>query len=149
MTTYIQNKKALFDFEVIKKLEAGLRLLGNEVRAIRNGQGNLKGAYVVVRGGEALLVGASISEYQPANTPKGYEKERVRKLLLNKKQLAELEQQTEKAGLTAVPLRLYNSGRNIKLEIAVVRGKKKHDKREALKERDSKREIDRTLKSQY
>lgn len=149
MTDYINNKKALFDFEVMEKIEAGLVLLGNEVKSIRNSKGNLKGAHVIVRGGEALLVGASINEYQPKNTPKTYERERPRKLLLSKKQLIHVEQQTEKAGLTAIPIRLYNNGRNIKLEIAIARGKKKHDKREALKERDSKREIDRTLKSQY
>ena len=148
MTTFIQNKKAHFNFEILKRFEAGLVLIGREVKSVRAGKGSLKGAHVLVRGGEAFLVGASITEYQPANTPKSYEPERTRKLLLSKKELAEIENQTEKAGLTAIPIRLYNNGSKIKLEIAVARGKKKHDKRESLKERDCKREIQRTLKNQ-
>ena len=149
MTTYVKNRKAHFDFELIDKLEAGLALLGHEVKSIRNGKAKLEGAYVVVRGREAFLVGASIAPYQPSNTPKDYDPERPRKLLLKRKELLKLEQQTEKARLTAIPIRLYNSGRNIKLEVAIARGKKKHDKRETIKERDTKRDIARTLKSQY
>ena len=148
MTAYIQNKKAHFNFEILKRYEAGLVLSGHEVKSIRAGKGNLKGAHVLVRGGEAFLVGASITEYQPANTPRSYEPERTRKLLLSKKELLEIENQTEKAGLTAIPIKLYNTGSKIKLEIAVARGKRKHDKRETLKARDSKRDIERTLKSQ-
>ncbi len=148
MGTYIQNRKARFDFEILETLEAGLVLQGQEVKSIRSGKGKLEGAYVIVRGGEAFLVGASVSPYQVPNTPKSYEPERARKLLLSKKELAHLELQTETARLTAVPLRLYNTGRNIKLEFAIARGKKKYDKRETLKARDSKRDIERTLKSQ-
>tara|TARA_B100000508_G_C11464958_1_gene281245 strand:+ start:6599 stop:7048 length:450 start_codon:yes stop_codon:yes gene_type:complete len=148
MSAYIQNKKARFDFEILETFEAGLVLHGYEVKSIRAGKGKLDGAYVVVRGGEAFLVGASVSPFQVANTPKGYDPERPRKLLLSKKELMRIEQQTETARLTAVALRLYNSGRNIKLEIAIARGKKKHDKRESLKARDSKRDIERTLKNQ-
>lgn len=149
MTTYIKNKKAHFNFEILETFEAGLILLGIEAKSVRSSKANLEGSHVVIRGGEAFLVGATISEYQPANTPKDYDKERTRKLLLSKKQLDHIERQTEKAGLTAIPLQLYNSGRNIKLEIAIARGKKKFDKRQTLKERDTKRDIDRTLKSQY
>jgi len=148
MSTYIQNRKARFDFEILETLEAGLVLFGFEVKAIRSGKGKLEGAYIIVRGGEAFLVGASISPYQVINTPKSYDTERVRKLLLSKKELAELERRTETDHLTAVPLRLYNAGRNIKLEFAVARGKKKFDKREVLKARDTKRDIERTLKNQ-
>jgi SsrA-binding protein len=148
MSAYIQNRKARFNFEILETFEAGLVLLGVEVKSIRNSKGSLEGSHVIIRGGEAFLVGASITEYQPANTSKKYDKERPRKLLLSKKQLAHIEQQTEKAGLTALPLRLYNSGQNIKIEIALARGKKKFDKRQTLKERDSKRDIDRTLKTQ-
>ena len=148
MTNYIQNRKARFNYEILETFEAGLVLLGSEVKSIRQGKGKLDGAHVIVRGGEAFLVGASITEYQPANTQKGYDKERPRKLLLSKKQLAHIENQTEKARLTAIPLRLYNTGQKLKLELALARGKKKHDKRETLKDRDSKRDIQRTLKSQ-
>ena len=148
MTTFIQNRKARFNFEILENFEAGLVLLGTEVKSIRSGKGKLDGSFVIVRGGEAFLVGASITEFQPANTKKSYDKERPRKLLLSKKELAHIENQTEKAGLTAIALRLYNNGQKIKLEFALARGKKKHDKRETLKDRDSKREIQRTLKNQ-
>ena len=148
MSTYIKNRKARFNYEILETFEAGLVLLGHEVKAIRAGKGKLEGAYVIIRGGEAFLVGSNITAYQPANAPKNYDGERVRKLLLSKKELAHLERQTETAHLTAVPLRLYNTGRKIKLEVALARGKKKHDKRESLKARDSKRDIQRTLKTQ-
>ncbi len=149
MSTYIQNRKARFDYEILDTTEAGLVLQGHEVKSIRAGKGKLEGAYVIIRGGEAFLVGASISPYQVANTPKNYDPERPRKLLLSKKELGHYEQQTETARLTAVPIRLYSNKGKIKLEIALARGKKKYDKRETLKARDSKRDIDRTLKNQY
>ncbi|MAQ59112.1 SsrA-binding protein [bacterium] len=146
---YIKNPKAHFDFEIIETFEAGLVLSGHEVKAIRNGMGKLIGAHVVVRGGEAFLVGANINPFQVANTPKSYDSERSRKLLLSKKELAEIEQAVEKNRLTAIPLSLYKKGSKIKLEIAIARGKKKADKRQTIKERDTKRDIERTLKNQY
>lgn len=148
MSAYIQNRKARFNFEILETFEAGLVLHGYEVKAVRSGKGRLEGSFVIIRGGEAFLVGATIAPFQPANTPKSYDPERPRKLLLSKKELAHLENQTETARLTAVPLKLYNAGRNIKLELALARGKKKYDKRETLKARDSKRDIERTLKNQ-
>lgn len=148
MATYITNKKARFDFEVLDTYEAGLVLSGHEVKAIRSGMGKLVGGHVLVRGGEAFLVGVNINPYQAANTPKGYDPERSRKLLLSKKELAEIEQAVEKNRLTAIPLSLYKKGSKIKLEVAVARGKKKADKRQTLKARDTKRDIERTLKNQ-
>lgn len=148
MTTYIQNRKARFDFDILETLEAGLVLQGYEVKGIRAKKGKLEGAHIIVRGGEAYLVGAHITAFQPVNTPKSYDSERPRKLLLSKKEIARLENQTETAGLTAIAVRLYNNKQKIKLEVAVARGKKKHDKRESIKARDVKRDIDRTLKSQ-
>jgi SsrA-binding protein len=148
MSNFIQNRKARFNFEILETFEAGLVLEGHEVKSIRAGKGKLEGAYVIIRGGEAFLVGASITPFQVANTPKSYDNERARKLLLSKKQLALFEQQTEKARLTAVPLRLYSNGQKIKLEIALARGKKQQDKRESIKARDTKRDIERTLKNQ-
>lgn len=148
MSAYITNKKAHFNYEILETFEAGISLFGYEVKAIRAGRGKLEGAHVVIRGKEAFLVGASISYFQEANTPKSYEPERSRKLLLSRKELAKLEVQGEQAGLTIVPLKWYNNGRNIKLEIALARGKKKQDKRESIKNRDTKREIDRILKTQ-
>lgn len=148
MTTFIKNRKATFDFEHLDTFEAGAVLAGHEVKAIRAGKGKLEGAYVMITNGEAFLLGASVSPFQVANTPKSYNPEQPRKLLLSKKQLAKLEVETRANRLTIVPISWYGSGQLIKLKIALARGKKKTDKREAIKDRDNKREIDRTLKSQ-
>lgn len=148
MSAFITNRKAHFNYEIVETFEAGVVLFGYEAKAIRNGRGKLEGAHVVIRGKEAFLVGASISHYQEANTPKSYDPERARKLLLSKKELAHLEVKGEQAGLTIVALKWYNKGRKIKLEMALARGKKKQDKRESIKNRDTKREIDRILKTQ-
>lgn len=148
MADYIQNKKAYFDYEFLEEYEAGVVLYGYEVKAVRASKASLNGAYVIIRGGEAFLVNASISPFQVANTPKNYDPERARKLLLSKKQLEVLEQGSEKQGLTIVATKWYNNKRKIKLGIALARGKKKADKRETLKARDNKREIDRIMKSQ-
>ena len=148
MNDLVKNKRAGFNFELLERYEAGVELLGTEVKSIRKGQGKLEGSHVVVRGGEAYLVGASIPPFQKANAPKDYEPERVRRLLLKNKEITELFTESEKKGLTVVPIRWYNKGRVLKIEIAVGRGKKKHDKRDSIKSRDTKREIDRTLKTQ-
>jgi SsrA-binding protein len=148
MTTYLSHKKAHFDYEILKTYEAGIVLLGHEVKSLRASRGKLEGAFVIIRGHEAFVVGFNINPYQPKNTPKKYDPEHARKLLLSKKELAEIELSTETQGLTAIPLKVYNAGRHIKLEIAVVKGKKLHDKRESIKARDTKRDIDRILKSQ-
>jgi len=148
MNDLLRNKKATFDFELLERFEAGVELLGTEVKSVRGGQGKLEGAHVVVRGGEAYLVGASIPAFQTANAPKDYDPERARRLLLKKKEIVELFTESEKKGLTIVPVRLYNSRGLLKLEIAVARGKKKADKREAIKSRDTKRDIERILKTQ-
>jgi SsrA-binding protein len=149
MNTFATRKKATFDFEILDTFEAGLVLSGNEVKSIRSKKAKLEGAYVVIRGDEAFILGFHVPPYQASNVPKGYEPDRTRKLLLSKKEIALLDQKTNVENLTIVPLRLYNSGRKIKLEIAVARGKKKTDKRETIKKRDTKRDIERTLKNQY
>jgi SsrA-binding protein len=148
MKALINHTRAKFDYEILDTYEAGIELSGSEVKSIRAGKGKLEGAHVIVRGGEAYLVGASISAYQPANVPNGYEPERVRRLLLSHKEIAELEQKSGQRGLTIVPLMMYNKGRLVKLSLAIARGKKKTDKRETIKERETKRTIERTLKNQ-
>ena len=148
MKTYIQNRKASFNYEILESLEAGLVLRGFEAKAVRAGKGKLDGAFVIIRGGEAFLVGASITAFQPANTPKSYDPEQARKLLLSKKELSRLDQKVNNDRLTIIPIKLYNNNRKVKLEIALARGKKKHDKRESIKDRDNKRDIARTLKEQ-
>ena len=144
----IEHKKARLDYEILEEYEAGLELLGGEVKSLRGGQGKLEGAHIIIRGGEAYLVGSSIPPYQPANTKEEYDPTRTRKLLLTKKEIAALAAYEGQKGLTIVPLRVYNKGRNLKLAIGVARGKKKYDKRATLKERDTKREMDRSLKNQ-
>ncbi len=144
----IEHKKARFDYEILEEYEAGLELLGGEVKALRQKLGKLEGAHVIVRGGEAYLVGASIPPYQSGNMEEGYEAGRNRKLLLTKKEIAALGAYEGQKGLTIVPLRVYNKGSHLKLAIGVARGRKKFDKRAVLKERDTKRDIDRSLKNQ-
>ena len=148
MAAYIRNKKATLNFELLEEFEAGAVLAGYEVKSIRLGRGKLEGCHVIVRGREAFVVGISIAIYQEANTPKSYDPERARKLLLSRKELAKLETASQQAGLTIVPISWYSKGGKIKLSIAIARGKKKADKRETLKKRDAKREIERTLKNQ-
>jgi SsrA-binding protein len=147
MATFVENRKARFDYEIIDTVETGIELLGLEVKSLRKGGGRLAGAYVKVIGSELFLVGASISPYQSGNTPKDYDPERMRKLLVTKKEMAEFERKHKSDRLTLVPLKLYNVGRLIKCEIGLVRGKKKYDKRESIKKRDTEREIRRTLKN--
>lgn len=144
----IEHKKARFDYEILEEYEAGLELLGGEVKSLRGKQGKLEGAHVVIRGGEAYLVGASIPPYQPGNTDEGYDPTRNRRLLLTHKELEALSGYEGQKGLTIVPLRVYNKGSHLKLAIGVARGRKNYDKRAVLKERDTKREIDRSLKNQ-
>ena len=131
MTAYSGNKRARFDFDILESLEAGLVLLGTEVKSIRAGRVKLDGGHIIVRGGEAYLVGITIAAFQPINTAKNYDSERARKLLLSVKQLEALNRSTEQQGLTAIPLSLYSKNGLIKLELAIAKGKKKVDKRES------------------
>ncbi len=142
----VQNKKVHFNYEILEKFEAGIQLRGFEVKSLKTGQGSLAGAYVIVRGNEAFVVGMHVPPYQQANTPKEYDPYRARKLLLNKKEISQLVGFEKQKGLTIVPVSVYNRGSKIKVEIGVARGKKKRDKRETIKKRDTEREIGRTLK---
>lgn len=142
----LENKRVGFDYSILEEMEAGLELLGFEVKSLRHGQGSLKGARVVARGGEAYLVGATIPAWQPANAPKSYDPERTRRLLLSTKEIAHISSAEGEKGLTIVPLKVYNKGRNLKLLIAIARGKKAQDKRHSIREREEKRRIRRTLR---
>lgn len=148
MTTLLHNKKASFDFEIFEKFEAGIELRGFEVKALRLGRGSIIGARVIIRGNEAFVVGMDIPPYQTANTPKNYERDRTRKLLLKKSEIKYLIGKGEERGLTIIPIHVYTKGRVLKMEIAIARAKKKHDKREKIKERESKRKIERSLKQE-
>ena len=145
MANYAENRKARFDYETLGKYEAGIELLGTEVKSVREGQMALDGSFVIIRGGEAYLINANIPPYQIKNAPKDYDPLRNRKVLLTKKEIAELAQ-NDKKNLTIVPQKVYNRGKKIKLEIALVKGKKRHDKRESIKKRETERDLRREYK---
>lgn len=143
----IVYKKATLRFAPIETFSAGIELLGNEVKALRSKLGSLDGARVVVRAGEAFLVGMTIPPYQMANTAKGYDPERTRRLLLTKKELRLLADEEAKKGLTIIPLEVYLNKGLVKVRIAIAKGKGKEDRREDLKKRDASRETSRVLKN--
>jgi len=143
----IENKKAGLKYEILETFEAGLELLGTEVKALRAKLGSLEGSRVLVRGGEAYLVGATIPAYQVKNTSESYDAERNRRLLLKREEIAQLADAESKKGLTVVPLSVYYTKRYVKVRVAIVRGKGKADKREDLKKKDAKREAARILKN--
>ena len=147
MPQLLSNKKRLTDIEVLEELTAGIELLGHEVKALRTGMGSLDGAHAIVRGGEAYLVNMSIPPYQGANTPTDYDPERPRRLLLKKEEIDHLAGLERTKGLTIIPISVYTSRRNIKVSLAIGRGRKKHDKREVLKKRDAERDIERAMKA--
>lgn len=142
----IENRKAHFEYQILEKFEAGLVLSGPEVRSIKLGRMNLAGSYVVIQGGEAWLLNASIPPYQPTNLPGGYNAGRSRKLLLKKQEIQYLQGKIQQKGLTLVPLKVYTKKAKIKLEFAICKGKKLHDKRESIKERDWQLERSRSFK---
>ena len=139
------NKKALHDYFIVQKFEAGLALTGTEVKALRDGKANLKDSYVIFKDGEAFLFGAHISPYSHGNL-QNHDPERTRKLLLHRREIDKLRVQTTEKGLSVVPLRLYFKGSRVKAEIAVVRGKKQYDKRETEKKREADRETAAAIK---
>ena len=139
------NKKALHDYFVLQKLEAGIELMGTEVKSLRGGKANLKDSYVAIEGSQAYLVGTHISPYSHGNIA-NHDPERKRRLLLHKREIEKLHEQIQEKGLTVVPLRLYFKGGRVKTEIAVVRGKKLYDKRETEKRREQEREAAAAMK---
>jgi len=139
MADFATNPRARFDYEILETLEAGIILRGFEVKSVKIGRASIKGSYVRIIKGEAWLVGASISPYQAGNMPDDYQEQTDRKLLIAKKQLDSLVGLTKSHGITLVPMRLYGKKGLIKLEIGVARGKKKYDKRESIKKKDTAR----------
>jgi SsrA-binding protein len=146
MATYIDNRKAHFNYSVEETFEAGIELSGFEVKSIKKGQGTISSAFCVVRGGEAYMLNMHIPPYQPHNIDAGYDPDRTRRLLLSKKEIKKLADKDSMKGLTLVPLSLYSKGRYVKVSIAVARVKKVFDKRETIKKRESDREVRREYK---
>ena len=141
----IQNKKARHDYFIEETLEVGIVLTGTEVKSIRQGKANLKDSYAMIKDGEVYITGMHISPYDKGNI---FNKDplRDRKLLLHKREINKLAGMVQQKGLSLVPLKAYFSRGKVKLQLGVARGKKLYDKREDLKAKDAKREIDRKLK---
>ena len=139
------NRRARHEFHIEETLEAGIVLLGSEIKALREGKANLKDSYGRIDGDEVWLWNAHISPYAPASQF-GHEPTRTRKLLLHREEISRLTGKVKERGLTLVPLRLYFKRGRAKVELALARGKKQHDKRDAIRERDVRREIDRAMK---
>jgi SsrA-binding protein len=139
------NRRARFEYHIEETFEAGLVLLGSEVKALRVGKANLKDSYGRIEGDEVWLWNAHISPYGPASQF-GHEPLRSRKLLLRRDEISRLTGKVKERGLTLVPLRLYFKNGRAKIELALARGKKHHDKRDAIREREVRREIDRAMK---
>jgi len=140
-----QNKKARHDYHIIEVIEAGMVLLGTEVKSLREGRANLKDSYARIRDGELYLVQAHITPYSHASYD-NHDPERVRKLLVHKRELKRLTGKTQEKGLTLVPLKIYFKDGKAKIELALASGKKSYDKRETLKRQTQKREMERAIK---
>ena len=140
-----QNKKAYHDFEIGDKFEAGMVLLGTEVKSLRDGRANLKDSYAKVKKNEVFLVGLHISPYSHASYD-NHDPERVRKLLLHRSEIKKLLGKTQERGYSLVPLKVYFKDGRVKVEIALARGKKEYDKRHSLKKKEETREMDRIRK---
>lgn len=151
MTIFHTNKKALHDYTVLESYEAGIMLTGAEVKSVRLGSVSLKGAYVVphyVPGNlpEMSLINCHISAYQKAHSSHGSPPERTRKLLLKRREIQSIIGKLKQKGLTLVPIKMYNNGSKIKVELALVKGKKKYDKRQEIKKREVEKKIREVIK---
>lgn len=144
----VSNKKATLNYDVLEKYEAGLELFGYEVKSLRAGKIKFDGSYIIISNDEIFLKNAEISPYQPNNIPKGFESVRMIKILISKKDILKLKHKIEKEGLALIPLSIFNKHKKLKLDFALAKGKKKHDKRQDIKKREDKIEILRTIKGE-
>nr|WP_320021488.1 SsrA-binding protein SmpB [uncultured Draconibacterium sp.] len=142
----IKNRKASFNYELVERFVAGIKLVGTEIKSIRNGKVNLSDSYCALIRGEMYVINLHIAEYE-LGTVNNHIAKRDRKLLLNKKEIEKLDKKLKESGLTIVPTKLFVNDRGLaKLEIALARGKKTYDKRETLKSKDARRDMDRAMK---
>ncbi len=141
-----KNKKAYHDYEILEKYEAGIELKGTEIKSIREHRVNLKDSFCLIKNGQTTVHNMHISPYGYGNIY-NHDPTRIRRLLLHKKEILKLADKLAQKGLTLVPISLYIKGKHAKLEIALVKGKKLHDKRESLREKDIKRDMDREMKN--
>ena len=140
----ITNKRAFFDYQLMERFEAGINLYGAEVKAVRLGHADLTGSHVRIMGSEAYLINAKIFPYEYSR-PENYDEQRTRKLLLHKQEIIALKSKTEGQNLTLVPVSLYTTKSFIKVEIALGKGKKQYDKKEAIKKKDIQRDVEQEL----
>ena len=141
----IKNKKALYDYFIEEEIETGIVLKGTEIKSIRNGQANLKDCYAIIKNNEVFLLNMFISKYENGSIF-NHDERRTRKLLLNKKEILKLRDKVEISGYTLIPIKLYFKGNKVKILLGVAKGKKNYDKRESIKEKDIKRDIEKALK---
>jgi len=149
MKTLATNKKAHFDYEILEKIEAGIVLTGIEAKAVKTGKADLSGSFAIIRNNKISLLNCSISPYQPKNINFIYEPDRTKKLLLNKKEIEYLTGKIKQKNLTLIPLRMYTKHGLVKVELGLAKGKKKFDKRETIKKRETKRNVDRAKRGLY
>ena len=147
MKIFADNKRAFFNYQALEKFEAGIVLSGTEVKSIRNGKISLKGSYITFKNETPFLIGAIIPPYQPKNAPADYNPERLRRLLLNKSEIKKIMGKAKEKGCALVPLKIYDKNAIIKIEFAIAKSKKKIDKKEIIRKRESDRKINRALKS--
>ena len=143
-----ENRRARRDYHVLERVEAGMALTGTEVKSLRDGGGNLQEAYAVLRGGEVFLVGANIAPYRQGSDA-NHDPTRDRKLLMHRREIEQLGDKVAQRGMTLVPLVLYFKGGRVKLELGLAKGKEGRDKRQAISDRDSRRQLEREVKERY
>lgn len=144
----ILNRKAKFEYFIFDKIEAGIVLTGNEIKSIRNGSCNIKDSYILIKNNEAYIINMFISNYDKGSIF-NLDERRTRKLLLHKKEIYKLKDKISIKGYTIIPLKLYLKNGIVKIEIGICKGKHNYDKKESIKERDIKRDINKTLKNKY
>ncbi|HPC31044.1 MAG TPA: SsrA-binding protein SmpB [Candidatus Paceibacterota bacterium] len=149
MEILAENKRVFYDYEILQRFEGGLVLKGNEVKAIKNKKMNLTGSYVILRNNDVYLLNSEVSPYQPKNISLNYQPKRSRKILLKKNEINSLSSKIKQkgAGLTLIPLKVYNKNGLIKLEFALAKGKHRFDKREKIKKREALKRIERAKKN--
>lgn len=141
----IINRKARFDYEIEDEYETGIALKGTEIKSIRNGKANIKDSYAIIRNNELYLLNSNIPLYEEGNRF-NHEETRTRKLLMHKREILKLKDKIEKEGYTLIPLKMYFKGSKLKVLIGLAKGKKNYDKREAIKKRDTEREMQKIIK---
>lgn len=142
----MENRRAFFDYEIIEKIEAGMALVGSEVKSLRQGGADFTGAFAKITGSECWLIGCNIAPYKQAGV-RNHEPLRKKKLLLHKRQITKIETKMQQKGFTLIPLRIYFSDRGYaKIELAIARGKRKYDKREKLRKKQQKSDIDKSMR---